>query len=105
MAGHSHVEGGPTCRFRTKKECDAHFADWEDDNFIALAAAAWPKYKQYHSDRSPDAILYTQVVQVLAGVRADLLNKEGNPNQSPAAKRLRRAIDRYRERHPVVVED
>lgn len=86
------ADKAPVCPL-TKRECDERFKRWEDDRYVALAAKADPRW---HKDRSPDANTYSQVVQVLAGTRPDLTNKEGNPNMGAQAKRLRAAVERYR---------
>lgn len=91
----------PVCRFATKKACEEAVRQWEDDRFVALAARGATEHLKYHKDRSPDANMYSQVVQVLAGVRDELTAKGGHANQSPQAKRLRVAIDRYRAENPV----
>jgi hypothetical protein len=82
------------CPFPTLKVCNEWYGTQSDNRYIDLALTADLKW---HRDKSPDAVMYSQVVQVLKGVRPDITNKEGNPNMSVLAIRLRAAIKRRQE--------
>lgn len=101
----SHTHGPepwrPVCRFTTKKACDEHFADWQAMQAVLLAYSIVVRddgkpVRWWMKDRSPDATLDVQLAQYIAGERAELTNKEGNPSMSPFVKRVRKAIERVK---------
>lgn len=89
---HVHQEGGPTCRFATKKSCDEFFADWQAMQSVLLAyrIAVKGEVKRYKGDKS----VLAQLVRLIAGEQEAILNGDGNPSQSAEVKRLMAAIER-----------
>lgn len=86
---HGTADTAPVCRFRTKKECDENYADWQAMDQVKLAArvAADPaRVKAYKRQKD----VFSQTVMVLAGERDAV---EGD---APFTKRIQRALETYR---------
>lgn len=97
VVSHTHTPNGPECKYRTVAGCDRAYADAQADAQVRLAVwSVGQGYARYHKG---EKALYSQVVRIMAGLRDDLMNDEGNPSQNPWAKRLRAAIERYRRIH------
>lgn len=93
---HSH---GPeslraVCKFRTKRECEDNFADWQAMQMVLLAynIVMQGRAKRYKKDKGQ----FAQLVRLIAGEQDDILTDEGNPNMSPWVNRLRAAIQRIK---------
>lgn len=87
---HTHRQGGPTCRFPTKKACE----DWVDDvaaaRQVLLAERIVAEGRVGPFRKSKD--VFGQLVLVVAGEKPDITNKEGNPGEASFTRRLRRVL-------------
>lgn len=94
VVGHTHIEGGPACSFRTKKDCEENYADWQAFQQVLLAyrIALSGATKPYRKDKG----VMAQLVQYIAGERDEIVNEDGNPSQQPFVRRLRAAIARFK---------
>lgn len=86
------VEGRGPCTFKTKKECDDTYADWQamQQVLLAYSIVMQGRAKDYKKDKGQLA----QLVRYIAGEQEDILNAEGNPSEAPWAARLRAAVAR-----------
>lgn len=91
---HSHYEGGPPCRFSTKKACDDNYADWQAMQQVLLAydIAVRGDMKPWKKEKSA----FAQLVLYIAGERDDITNEDGNPSTAPWVVRLRAAVERVK---------
>jgi hypothetical protein len=88
---HTHSEGGPVCPVKTKAACDRVYADWLTMQQVLLAykIALRGETKPYRKDKG----VFAQLVRMIAGEQADIMNDDGNPSQSSEVKRIRATIE------------
>jgi hypothetical protein len=91
---HTHWEGGPVCRFRTKRECEDAYADWQADQQVLLAARVVDMGRAGFHKKSSD--VFGQLVLVLAGQKETITNSEGVESSAPFTRRVLAALRRYR---------
>ena len=85
---HTHIEGGPVCKYKTKKECEAVYADWQANSQVDLADLI---VRRGNADRyRRDNTVFGQLVQVRAGMREDIDGK------ASFTERIRQAVARRR---------
>jgi hypothetical protein len=98
--GHTHwpEEAALACRFRTKKECDENYANWQAEQQVLLAEAvvrgdhglSWKRHKQGNS-------VFDQLVLVIAGERPTITNGDGVESQAPFTRRVLAALARRKK--------
>lgn len=91
---HVHLEGGLTCAYPTKRECDDAYADWQADQQVLLAAriVAGGRGERFRKDSTA----FGQLVQVLDGRRETITNGDGVEASAPFTRRLLAALERHR---------
>ena len=91
---HIHRDGGDTCKLPTKKACDDAYADWQAMQQVRLAAyvIAQNRSGDYRKDKS----VFGQLVQLMAGDRESLDNKDGTAASAPFTRRILSALNKYK---------
>lgn len=88
--GTPRYEEAPVCPFRTVKECDIAYADWQADRQVDLAQRVAESGDVAVRRYSKDSSIFGQLVNVLANRREDI---EGT---AAFTGRLRAALARHR---------
>lgn len=90
---HTHWDGGPACRFKTKRECEENFANWQADQQVALAAKVAQRPEAVRAYRKAKDV-FGQLVLVMLGEQSTI------DGEAPFTRRVRAALDRYRASTP-----
>jgi hypothetical protein len=93
---------GPVCKFRTKKECDEAYVNWQAHEQVRLAASVVAQGGAKAHSKSK--AVFSQVVQMLAGERVTIQNDDGTPSGAPFTRRLLTAVDEYRKEQDALSE-
>jgi len=96
-----HKTAHPDCKWQagTWSECDAasanHYADWQAMQQVILAynVVVGGRAGSYKKEQS----LFAQLVQLIAGDRESLDNKDGTPSGSAFTQRVLAAIERLKQ--------
>lgn len=81
---------GPLCRFKTKRECDQAYADWQAERWVYLAKSI---VKKGHTGAfAKDDTVFGQLVRVVAGDKETITNDRGVESDSPFARRVLAAL-------------
>lgn len=98
---HSHWEGGPVCRFPTKKACEDNYANWQAAQQVVLAhrVVREGRAAAFRRDKS----VFGQLVMVIAGDKETITAGDGEESQNAFTRRVLAMLDRYRAENPLTV--
>lgn len=93
---HTH-DGEHPCSQPSVKACNAAYTQWQAWSQVLLAARVIEHMTPDTRARwRRDDTIFGQLVKVMDGQQADVMNEDGNPSQSAFVIRLREALERYR---------
>ena len=97
-AGHTHWEGGPVCKFATKKACDDNYANWQAAQQVTLAhrVVREGRARMFRGDKS----VFAQLIRVITGDQQTITAGDGEESQAAFTRRVLAMLERYREEHP-----